>query len=194
MSRALALDPNYARAHSLNGGILSFQKGRLDQSIAEFERALGLDPSNVNAVGALGWDDTYLGQFEKSLESLDKAIRLSPHDPYVSGCYLGKATSHFGLKQYDQTIQWARRAIAFSPGANPWMHLNLIAALALVGHEAEAHDALQIYLASVPNGPKTIAVFNAVTAPIIRTRSSPRYLERYDRYYEGVRKAGMPVE
>ena len=194
VSRALALDPNYAGAHSLKGFILGFQTGRLGEAIAEFERALSLDPSNVTAVGGLGWDYQYLGQFEKSLEYLDKAIRLSPHDPYVSAWYLGKAASHFGLKQYDQTIEWARRAIAFSPSANPWMHLNLIAALALAGHEAEAHDALQTYLASVPNGPKTIAALKAFFAPIISTRSSPRYLETYDRYYDGLRKAGMPEE
>ena len=98
VSRALALDPNYARAHSLKGGILMFQKGRLDEAIAEFERALSLDPAGVNAVGGLGWDYFYLGQFEKGLEYLDKAIRLSPHDPYVSGWYQGKAAGHFALE------------------------------------------------------------------------------------------------
>jgi hypothetical protein len=72
------------------------------------------------------------------------------------------------------------------------MHLNLISALALAGHEAEAHDALQNYLALVPNGPKTIAAWKAFAAPFISTRSSPRILETYDRYDDGLRKAGMP--
>jgi adenylate cyclase len=194
VSRALALDPNYARAHSLKAGILSLQKGRLDESIAEYERALSLDPAMVIAFVGLGYDYLYLGQFEKSLEYLDKAIRLSPHDPYVGRWYVGEANGHFGLKQYDQTIEWARRAIAISPrDANPWMHLNLIAALALAGHEAEAHDALQNYLTSVPSGPKTIAAWKAFAAPNIRS-SSPRYLETFDRYYDGLRKAGLPEE
>ena len=57
----------------------------------------------------------YLGQFEKSLEYLDKAIRLSPHDPTLAAWYLGKAASYFGLKQYDQAIESARRAIAINP-------------------------------------------------------------------------------
>jgi adenylate cyclase len=192
VSRALTLDPNYARAHSLKGGILAFQKGRLDESIAEYELALSLDPAMVNALGGVGWDFIYLGQFEKSLENLDKAIRLSPHDPNVTSWYQGKAAGHFGLKQYDQAIEWARRAIASSPGANPWMHLSLIAALALAGHEAEARDALQSYVASVPNGPKTGAALKAFFASSISTHSSPRYVETFDRLYEGMRKAGMP--
>ena len=38
----------------------------------------------VTAHGGLGLDYMYLGQFEKSLEFQDKAIRLSPHDPVLA--------------------------------------------------------------------------------------------------------------
>jgi TolB-like protein/Tfp pilus assembly protein PilF len=190
VSRALALDPNYARAHALKAGILSFQKGRLDESIAEYERALSLDPAMVIAFVGLGWDHLYLGQFEKSLEYFDKAVRLSPHDPYVTNWYHSEAYGHFALKQYDQAIEWARRAVAITPSVNPGVHLNLIAALALAGHEAEAHDALQNQLASVPSWPKTIAAWKA--SDTHTNVGSPRYLETWDRYFEGLRKAGMP--
>ena len=50
------------------------------------------------------------------------------------------------LKQYDQAIEWARRAIAIGPTLSG-AHRDLIAALALAGHEAEGHEALQRYLA-----------------------------------------------
>jgi TolB-like protein/class 3 adenylate cyclase/cytochrome c-type biogenesis protein CcmH/NrfG len=188
-SKALALDPNYARAHSLKAGILTDQE-RLDEAIAEYERALTLDPAMVIAFVGLGWDYLYLGQFEKSLEYLDKAIRLSPHDPYLINWYTGKAADYFGLKQYDQTIESARRAIAINPNTNPLSHFYLIAALALTGHEAEAREALQNYLASVPNGPKTIAAWKAAAAPPLM--HSPRLLETNDRLFDGLRKAGMP--
>jgi TolB-like protein/Tfp pilus assembly protein PilF len=178
-SRALALDRNYARAHSVKGSIL-FGQGRFDEAITEHERALALDPAMVPSIIGLGWNYLSLGQTEKGLEFLDKAIRLSPHDPALDSCYNGKAWGYFPLKQYDQTIEWARRALAISPRGNPWIHLNLIAALALAGHEAEAHDALQNYLASVPSWPETIAAWRVAAAP--------------DRYYEGLRKAGMPEE
>jgi tetratricopeptide (TPR) repeat protein len=63
-SRALALDPNYAQAHSAMGAIRALQ-GRLDESNVEHERALALDPAWVVAIGALGWNYNYLGQFER---------------------------------------------------------------------------------------------------------------------------------
>ena len=60
----------------------------------------------------------HLGQFEKSLEFSDKAIRLSPHDPSLEVFYQQKAAAYFGLKQYDQAIESARRAIAINPNNN----------------------------------------------------------------------------
>jgi TolB-like protein/class 3 adenylate cyclase/Tfp pilus assembly protein PilF len=189
-SKALALDPNYAGAHSAMGD-LRLSQGRLDESIAEYERALVLDPALVSAVGGPGSDYILLGQFEKSLEYFDKAIRLSPHDPTLGMWYEGESDGYFALKQYDQAIEWARRGIAIDPNADPWLYLNLIPALALGGHEAEAHEALQNYLASVPSAPKTIAAWKAAAAPYIKM-PNPRYAEIWDQRFDGLRKAGMP--
>ena len=74
--KALALDPDYAWAHYVKGNILLAQ-GRAEEAVAEHERALALDPSNVSAAGALGWDYERLGEFEKSIEHFDKAIWAS---------------------------------------------------------------------------------------------------------------------
>jgi TolB-like protein/class 3 adenylate cyclase len=193
-SRALALDPNYARAHSLKGGILRAQ-GRLDEAIAEHERALALDPALVNADAGLGVDYMYLGQFEKSLEFEDKAIRLSPHDPALVPFYSNKAADYFGLKQYDQAIDSARRAITINPNDVPGAHATLVAALALTGHETEAREALQRYLALPITEPRTIAAWKAYReAGGVNERKDPRLLEMLDRGYEALRKAGMPEE
>ena len=194
VSRALALDPNSIRAHLAKATLLQ-EEGRLDEAVVENERALAMDPDNVDAFANLGADYLGFGQFEKSLEFFDKAIRFSPNDPALASWYHLKSADHFGLKRYDQAIESARRAIAINPNTNPWSHLNLIAALALAGHEAEAHEALQRYLASVPSGPKTIAAWKAFVAQFFTNpHSDPRYLETVDRYYEGLRKAGAPEE
>ena len=100
---------------------------------------------------------------------------------------------NFGLKQYDRAIEWARRAIAIKAN-NLWAYFNLIAALALTGHVAEAHEALRNYLASVPSGPKTIAAWKAIAPPFTYEHSDPRFLDEWDRTIEGLRKAGLPEE
>ena len=68
-AQALAIDPNFAGAHQFRGIILQLQ-GRGDESIAEEERALALDPSRVDAMAVLAGAYSGLGQFEKALELL----------------------------------------------------------------------------------------------------------------------------
>ena len=128
----------------------------------------------------------------KSLELFDKAIRLSPRDPALQFMYTGKSWGYFGLKQYDQAIDWARRAIAIGPN-NPFPQATLAASLALTGHEAEAREALQHYLA-LPSSERlrTIAELKAYDARFQNVNKDPRALENQERRYEGLRKAGMP--
>jgi TolB-like protein/Flp pilus assembly protein TadD len=194
VSKALALDPNYARARSLKGGILRSQ-GRPDEAIAEHERALALDPTLVLAGAGLGLDYMYLGQFEKGLEFTDKAIRLSPHEPVLFLLYGDKAADYFALKQYDQAIESARQAIAVnSDSSNPLAHATLVAALALTGRETEAGEALQRYLALPVTEPKTIAAWKAYHKARGANERDPRVLDFEGRMSDGLRKAGMPEE
>ena len=112
--KALALDPNDTWAHSQKGWILLVH-GRNEEAVAEFERALTLDASFADADVGLGFDYMRLGEFDKSFEYFDKAIWASPHDPGLAHWYGGKAWANFGLKNYDQAIDLARRAIAINP-------------------------------------------------------------------------------
>ena len=189
VSKALALDPNWTVSHLIKGAILRFQ-ARYPEAVAEHERALALDPSNVNAAGDLGFDYLMHGDSDKSLEYFDKAIRESPHDSQLGAWYGGKAAANFELKNYDQAIEWARKAIAVNPNYVQWIHASLVAALALAGHDAEAREALQRYLALPSTGPlKTIAAWKAYYTA---QGGGPARVELNERVYDGLRKAGMP--
>ena len=191
VSKARALDPDWSWNHDLKGAILRFQ-ARYPEAVAEHERALALDPSNVDAIANLGWDHIFFGHFDKGLEYFDKAIRTSPYDPGLASFYGGKAWANFGLKNYDQAIDWARQAIAINPNYVHYIHSVLVAALALTGHDAEAREALQRYLALASTGPfKTIAAFKAYYSA---QGGDPPRVEANERVYDGLRKAGMPEE
>jgi Flp pilus assembly protein TadD len=66
VSKALALDPNWTSPHVVKGAILRFQP-RYPEAVAEHERALALDPSNVTAAGDLGWDYEMRGDSTRAL-------------------------------------------------------------------------------------------------------------------------------
>ena len=190
-SKALVLDPDWTVNHALKGSILRFQ-ARYPEAVAEHERALALDPSNVDAAAELGWDHLFFGHFDKGLEYFDKAILASPRDPGLASWYGGKAWASFGLKHYDQTIEWARQAIAINPNYIQYIHTTLVAALALTGHDAEAREALQRYLALPSTGPfKTIAAWKAYYSA---QGGDPPRVEANERVYDGLRKAGMPEQ
>ena len=191
-SKALALDPDWTWPHAVKGGILRV-KGRTEEGVAEQERALALDPSNVNAAAELGFDYANLGEFDKALEYLDKAILVSPHDQSLRYWYGGKAEANFALKRYDQAIESARRAIAINPDYNAYSHAMLVAALALTDQDAEAREALRRYLALPSTGPlKTIAAWKDHF--VSEQHVDPRLVERDERTLAGLRKAGMPEE
>jgi class 3 adenylate cyclase/TolB-like protein/Tfp pilus assembly protein PilF len=191
VSKALALDPDWTGSHRLRGSILRFQ-GRNLEAVVEHERALVLDPSEVGSAADLGFDYGMLGRFAKSLEYFDKAILGSPHDSQLSAWYGGKATANFGLRNYDQAIELARQAIAINPNYVQYVHSTLVAALALTGHDAEAHEALKRYLALPSTGPlKTIAAFKTYYST---QGGEPPRLDWNERIYDGLRKAGMPEE
>jgi adenylate cyclase len=191
-SKALALDPDWTWTHLAKGAVLRAE-GRPGEAVPEDERALALDPSNVNAAGELGFAYANLGEFDKSIVYLDEAILASPHDPTLRYWYGAKAEANFALKNYDKAIEAARRSIAINPDYNAFAHAILVAALALTGHDAEAREALK-HLLALPSTGAFKAIAGWKYHFVSERHVDPRLVDRDERTLEGLRKAGMPEE
>jgi TolB-like protein/Tfp pilus assembly protein PilF len=185
VSLALSIDPDHYWAHYVKAAVLLLQK-RPQAGLFEADRSLALNPSFVPAYLSLCTAHRLLGSPEKALEYADKAILLSPRDSLLFALYWQKGFAYFALRQDDQAIDWLRRG---STIAQDWSgpHAVLAAALALNGNEGEAHRALERYLAV--GGVKTIAELKAGSAA-----DTPAYLAYQERFFDGLRKAGMPEE
>jgi TolB-like protein len=171
--RALAADPSFTGAHDVRAWVLVMQQ-RHGEAVVEEERVIALDPSNVDALVGLAFGHQFLGEFEKSNEILQRAIRLSPGDPLLNAWHGGKSMNYFALKQYNPAIDSARQAITIDPNNIPYAHADLIAALELTGREGEAREALQRYLAPPVKGPQTIPAWKAFKAARTNEHSDPR--------------------
>jgi tetratricopeptide (TPR) repeat protein len=189
--RAIAADPDWGYAHRVKAGILVVQ-GHLDESIAECERALALDPTIADAYNTMADAYRFQGQFEKSIEFVDKAIQISPRDRSLVWWYNTKAFGYLALKEYDKAIAWAQRAILSNPNV-AFPYTALAAALALSGRETEARDAIQQYRA-LPHSGLTIVAAKALKNRYQNPQSNPRAIDLWDRWIEGLRKAGLPEE
>jgi adenylate cyclase len=186
VTRALAIDPNFYAAHFAKAFVFVAQ-GRTQEAVAEGERSLALNPSYINAYVALCSANNFLGRPDRALELADKAIRLSPRDPFLRELYHQKGWAFFMKQQDDQAIEWLRRA----EGGDVFTDLILAAALALTGQQADAHEALKRYLAVNGVTSKTIAQLRKQQLSLA---DNPKWLAYNERLFEGLRKAGMPEE
>ena len=77
LETALRLNPNYATANHWYGDYLAAQ-GRVDESIAFYERAARMDPLSATIGFSLGW--LYMAQrrFDAAVAQLEKASELDP--------------------------------------------------------------------------------------------------------------------
>jgi adenylate cyclase len=187
-SRALAADPNVTGAHLAKAWVMMAQS-RHEQAILEAEKALALNPSTIEGYMAIGVANNFLVRPDRSLEVTDKAVRLSPRDPFLSGFYAIKSEAFFILRQDDNAIEWARRSLALAPYPDPYTSLILIAASALTGQQAQAAEALKAYLADDRARSKTIAQFQTQQLSLAGNAGWVTYNERFA---EGLRKAGLP--
>jgi len=103
----------------------------------------------------------YSGQWERAVEVANKAILLSPRDPLLPLFYVFNGQAFIGLHKDEQSVEWFRRAMAVDPNYGPTPYL-LAAALGLAGHEMEAHETLQGYLALPNIRLKSIAAIKAI--------------------------------
>jgi len=186
--RAIAADPDYGAAHFVKGMVLGAQ-GRFDEAIVECEAALALDPTIAGAYQTMANAYRLKGQFEKSLELVDKAILISPRDRDIAWWYQTKSLAYFALKDYDKAIDWAQRAIVANPNIAASYSV-LAPALALSGRDTEAREAIERYH-TLPYSRLTIAGAKVLKAMNTNEQTDPRAVDLWDRFIDGLRKAGL---
>jgi len=148
--QAIALDSNDAFARVALGNVL-IGRGELDKAELEFRKAMELNPSSAFAHMYVGH---VLGhQFESAeqgLTHLELAIRLSPRDPYTGPTMGRMSVAHFILGNYEQTVEYARKALQF-PTTQIRQNAFLVVALTNLGRDDEAKLALQDLLRRDPD-------------------------------------------
>jgi TolB-like protein/cytochrome c-type biogenesis protein CcmH/NrfG len=166
-------------AHNALGCVHLFAR-RFDDSLAEFETALRLNPNFSLAQGYYGLALAYCGQWQEGELAARRALRLSPRDP-LSAMYYGIASyTLFVGKNYDEAMRLAREGIRQRidfVGA----HRVLTAAAGMAGRVDAAKAALQELRRVQPN----ISLdWLAAQMPIKRDTDREHYLE-------GFRRAGL---
>ncbi len=102
---ALASNPNLEEARFEYAWFLS-SMGRMNEAVAEAERAVRIDPLSVSANLALGEVYQWAGRVDDALVQIRKTIELDPRDPRG---YLFLAAIYRSVGLYDEMIEARKR-------------------------------------------------------------------------------------
>jgi TolB-like protein/Tfp pilus assembly protein PilF len=150
---------------------------RYDDSLAEFELALRLNPNFSLAQGYYGLALSYCGRWQQADEAARRAIRLSPRDPFSAVYYGIAAYAQFIGRNYDEAMRLGRESIrqrADFVGA----HRVFTAAAAMAGEIDVSKIALQALRGAQPN---ISLAWIASEMPIEEDADRQHYLEAFRR-------------
>jgi DNA-binding winged helix-turn-helix (wHTH) protein/Tfp pilus assembly protein PilF len=153
--QAVALGPTAARVYLFFGNFLS-SRGRSDEAIPQYRRALEREPLSPSVNSRLGAELVAVGEIESGMQYLQRTIEL---DPYQYNARVRFGWSYAGLGELDDARQQFARAEEISPGSLPSL-TGLAFVAALRGESESASEALDtlIPLAVAASDPYSIAM------------------------------------
>jgi TolB-like protein len=173
---AIMADGEDPWAHLALGCVHLFAR-RFDDSLAEFETALRLNPNFSLAQGYYGLALSYCGRWEEGALAAGRALRLSPRDPF-SALYCGIAAyARFVGRNYDEAMRLARQGIR-QRGDFVGAHRVLTAAAGMAGQGDVAKAALHELRRVQPNISRA---WIAKQMPIKQDAEREHYLEAFRR-------------
>jgi tetratricopeptide (TPR) repeat protein len=147
----------------------------LDDSLAEFELALRLNPNFSLAQGYYGLALSYCGRWEEADLAARRALRLSPRDPFSAIYYGIAAYAQFVGRNYEEAMRLAREGIR-QRGDFVGAHRVLTAAAGMSGQHDVAGVALQELRRAQPN---ISLAWIANQMPIMREADREHYLQGF---------------
>jgi adenylate cyclase len=174
--RAVALNPSSQPAHFVMAEVyfLTFQRG---PCLAEIEQVLDLNPNNANYLALSALFLASMGEWERGVGLMCKAMRLNPHHP---GWYhLVPFMYHYRQGAYEGALLDARRFNTPGYYLDPLIRA---AVLGQLGRQEEAKQAVAELLALLPD-------FKSRGRSVLKRMV--HLDENVDMLLEGLRKAGL---
>ncbi len=154
-----------------------------DQARAEsfIERSLALDPNNAWGWLRAGWQRVFFRDFENAIASFERALSLSPFDPFTFNMYFGMAAAHAEIGKFQEAVKLVEKGLRAAPGVT-WAYRMLAAYHAQLGNKEKAAEALAEFSRHYPG----------ITIERMRQSMPPTLHLSNPAYWEGMRKAGFP--
>jgi adenylate cyclase len=190
VAQALAVSPNSAWAHYVNGQVLRAHSQYEDAAI-EYETAIAFDRNLANAYAWFGRCKLLIASVDEVIPPTEYAIRLSPRDRNLPPWYGQIGAVHLLKAHTDEAVRWFEKARSAHAGLH-YIHASLAAGYALKGETGRATVALS-EARRLSDRYSSIARLKAtpgtgwLQAPKLRALAETTL-------FAGLRLAGMPEE
>src|SRR5437764_1011402 len=141
--RAVALAPNLAQVHVALGQCYYHGYRQYEQALAEFERALQLQPNASSALEYLGYVHRRQGQWERCQDELKRALEQDPRNASIASNF---ANTYLPLRMWKEAERTARHALEIDPYAADGMRTLLGS---IIGGSGDINEAQRV-LATFP--------------------------------------------
>jgi TolB-like protein/Tfp pilus assembly protein PilF len=176
---ALASAPDLAEAHVALGTLYYWGNRDYEPALAEFHRAIDLQPGSARALQLCGYVDRRQGRWEQSQAELAQAAELDPRDATIPQ---NMAATCLLLREWQQAKGRALRALAIDPQLTTARRVLVDANLNGDGNITEAKRVV----ADMPPG--MALSNNAVRGNVIGVIDERTYLRVMERDFAGAMK------
>lgn len=176
--QAVELDDADAQAHVVLAFTHVFER-EYNTAVAESERALQVNPNLAWAEFTRGVVCVYTGQPKDGAVSCERAIRLSPRDPFTFAFLNALSICQYALREYSASVVTAAKIVALKPDYL-FGHWHTAIACAQLGHMDQARRAFEEVVRINPN-------FDRAFVESVAPFQNPDELEHQ---IDGLKKAG----
>jgi TolB-like protein/Tfp pilus assembly protein PilF len=142
VDRALAIAPTLAEAHIALGMFYYHGHRQYEPALAEFSRAIQLQPNSAQVLEYLGYVHRRQGKWAQSLDELQQAIMRDPRNATLEA---NMASSYLHLRMWKEAAAAARHAISVDPHETIGMRSLLLSILNGRGDIEEAQRTLATF-------------------------------------------------
>ena len=146
------------------------------------ERSLRIDPNNAWGWMRLGWLYHYDHRTDEAIAAFDRALRLSPYDPFAFNILVGSGVARQIRGDYKEAVEFVEAGLRSRP-TMLWGYRGLASTAATAGDMDKARAAMRKLLEAYPD----------LTISSLK-KAVPMTLQKHGVYWEGLRKAGLPEE
>jgi adenylate cyclase len=181
--KAVSLDPTDANAYFALAWVRQTQS-RTKEALQAADQALEINPNHIPALTVRGLYLILNGRSASAFEPLQKALDLSPLDPYRGRTmfYMCHACIHLG--KFGDAVKWCEKSAAIWP--NFWPYSDLVAAYAALGEVEQAETAKANLFKLKPD-------FTIGFCKSLKFSENPVWKEEIEKnIWANLRKAGVP--